>query len=287
MENNSLKLNLKKDAFNDVRNGKISNIHFETTPFYFSKFTDNKYNTVNDVIDNREHFKQFDTVIFSCSGETEECNKPFVRVVTELDDATTTWFVLEFDNPNMKNNEIVNQETETETEIQECEHVLEPQSETQSETSNIEKEDMTEEPFEVNDEKEVVEHTEENTEVEDTTMVSETDVLSGVYNEDMLTKFECLDNVFVVKRPVVKVFYMGEIYGCDKRVPCKNEHAHTVNLNYQYISFEDGDDLYNKLVSLTKKGYVFFCKNESNFIEDNKYKMCVGIVSKLDILNWM
>ena len=40
-----LKLNLKKDIFEQVVNGHISYLTFETTPFYFSRFTTSNNNS--------------------------------------------------------------------------------------------------------------------------------------------------------------------------------------------------------------------------------------------------
>ena len=284
MEKNVLKLNLKKDIFNKVVNGEISHIDFETSPFYFSKFTNNKHNTVDDVRNDDKLYKRFDSVVFACSGETFECNAPLINIFDSLELNQPPVFSLAFENPNFKGYETVGI-------TEECEIPLETEL---KHVSNEPVEETKEEPI-IETFEEVVENTEENTEVEDTTMVSEpedetydetctTGVLSGVYIEEMLTKFENHSNVYTVSSPVVKVSYMGSIKGCNKKLPINNEHDFVLNLKSRIISYSNGDDLDNQLTELINDGYVFFCEKESYLLDNNQYKLCVLVVDKFDMV---
>ena len=293
MEKNILKLNLKKDIFNKVVNGEICYIDFETSPFYFSKFTNNKHNTVEDVRNDDKLYKRFDSVVFACSGETFECNAPLINIYDSLELNQPPVFSLAFENPNFKH-----RDPEGETGIQGEMYDIEYKEDDIAHVSNepIEEiEETKEEPI-IETCEEVVENTEENTEVEDTTMVSETEnetcddetcttgVLSGVYVEEMLTKFESHSNVYTVSSPVVKVSYMGSIKGCNKKLPINNEHDFILNLKSRIISYSNGDDLDNQLTELINDGYVFFCEKESYLLENNQYKLCVLVVDKFDMV---
>lgn len=92
-----LKLNLKKDIFEQVVNGHTSYLTFETTPFYFSRFTTSKNNSIEDVKNDPTLFKTFDKVQFACSGETIECDVKKLDFTTSLEPNHETSFYLEFD----------------------------------------------------------------------------------------------------------------------------------------------------------------------------------------------
>ena len=274
-----LKLNLKKDIFEQVVNGHTSYLTFETTPFYFSRFTTSKNNSIEDVKNDPTLFKTFDKVQFACSGETIECDVKKLNFTTSLEPNHETSFYLKFDS-----------------------HVKpEEKSETETEENAVETEvpnDETSKPEEVVDESNV-EVSENNipeieVETEKTSLLNDTVKIDEVVEVDdtnptidfIINEFVHKHNVYCVNTSNVKVGYKGKVWGCykDKSLPINNEHDHCVTL--EKIIINDYTNLSSEIDKLTKSGYLFVDVEHIN-IDKRIITLYVKNVSKLEMLNWI
>lgn len=289
---NVLRLNLKKDLFEKVKNGDLNVLTFETTPFYFSRFTSSKYNKIENVLEDKSLFRDFDSVIFQCSGEHVE----YDCVSVGFTDDETPEFILNFSNNEIDDMIIDNMTIYSENYQEISEDVIEikqnveyvEHEESQDEEIEHVQEPIEETNVETGPETEHVDTKEEDTEVEDTTMLTMCpNIISGADSERIFDKIINKSNVFHVKSSMIRVGYHGYISGCDKKLPCRNEHEYMVKLNKMIISYTDVNDFENKLDELTNKNYVFICFRDSYFNENCEYEIMIGIVDKLTVLNWM
>ena len=268
-----LKLNLKKDIFEKVRDEYISQLEFEFTPFYLSRFTTNKNNTIEDLKNDKSLFKQFDIVQFSSSGENIEY--PFVGF-----DINNDSIILMFDNKKIDfnpelveiNNEIVNNEKEEDLEkvVNIEENIFETKSENEIEVENTLEESNVEE--DIPDYNEIIENNENSEYYTEKELL---DILDNVYK---------MDNIFTTKSFNVKIGYCGRIWGSDKVFPSKNSHNHDVKLERKTIStnkeifLNEFSKLYNN------DGYLFIFPDGIRIFEDN-IEIPIKKISRLEVYN--
>ena len=243
---NILKLNLKKDIFEKVKDENFSMLDFEITPFYLSRFTTNKNNKVEDLKKDKSLFKEFDIVQFSSSGETIEY--PFIGF--DVNDSSIS---LMFKNKaydlntesNESDNEVDNNESNVEEVINTDENVTE-----------------TEDEIESNDE----EYISDYDEVENINEYNE-----NYTEEELLDIFDSLynkDNVFTVNTMNVRVGYCGKIWGNDKKFPSKNTHDQIVKLERK--SFSTNKEIFsNEISTLSNNGYLFIFPDGIRIFEDS------------------
>lgn len=263
---NILKLNLKKDIFEKVKNDGFSGLSFETSPFYFSRFTTSKNNTVDDLKKDPSLFKKYDKVMFSCSGET--CEYDVLNIGLNSDG---TEFVLEFNNPEVE--EKIEEKVDDEH-VPNAEEVKEMVIE-QGVDDYIEK---AEELI-----KENTENNEEITEVEDTTLVPELPETDNVDVEDCLIDFYNSPNTYCVNNKRVVIGYLGRILGCDKRFISTNEHDVVLMLETKVFNTDKLDEELSKYVG---KDFVFVYPDGVRIFEDT-VEIPLKKVNMLEIYKWM
>lgn len=285
-----LKLNLKKEIFEKVTSGQISDLKFETTPFYFSRFTTSKNNTVEDVENDPTLFKKFDKVQFACSGETIECDVKRLTFTTSLEENHEISFYLVFDS-HIKSHENLESETYTETYEDYKENVVE----TEVVYDDTKTEDVINEtPVEISEIDEP--KTEFEVEVEDTTLLDNSDIVYEEIDEEIDENSELIEvtisefinkhNVYCVNNSTVKIGYKGKVWGSadNKSLPIKNEHDHCVKL--EKLVIDNYKNLLNEIDKLTKSGYLFVDVEHSK-IDKGIIELYVKNVSKLETLNWI
>ncbi|MCM1221183.1 MAG: hypothetical protein NC548_42555 [Lachnospiraceae bacterium] len=276
---NALKLVLKKDVFEGVKNGDNS-ISFETTSYYMNRFTSSKTNTVDDLKNDNSLFKSFDGVSFSCGDEKFESEG---GVSITLSDDETPMFIVSFKNESQIEHDIEN----------DVEHVNEDVVDT-FDTLSIDDfsspldEDVEETPIEevveINDEVETVEP-ELQIEVEEDEINNESKEDKNIDNQlntviEKLNKFIVEQNVYVVTRPTVKISHMGKVWGCDKRLPIMNTHDYDFNFKKTVIDVNDFDTFTE---SIKGKGFIFLYVGDSGNIEytDGKLEIMYATLTKL------
>lgn len=246
-----LKLNLKKEVFEDIKGIGLNYVTFDTTPFYFSKFTTSKHNTVEDVTNDKSLFKKFDTVDFMCSGETISCKFGGVLLVT--DDNDNPVFRLSFENPYYDSNDGENGVS--------VDEVVDTTTETEHEN--------------------VVEDV-----VEDETPEVETLKPAGTLH--MILDLPST-NVFRVASHLVRVGRNGSVSANNQTInlPCRNEQIHTFNLEKTEIEFKTINELKDILDNYTKTGYLFICLDEDTKLSTNKLTIWLKKVTRYDLIRWM
>lgn len=300
MEKTILKLNLKKDIFESIKSNDVSELCLETSPFYFSRLTSNKNNTVEDVKNNPTLFKEFEKVVFTCSGDTCEFDIDNIH----LSDEETPQFVLTFKVTTNVETEVQNvvleetkeietvkaidaiDETEVSNDVEENDKCVET---VVKDNDNVEKIIETTKYDDINeqivvklnggtDHIDIVEHVFKSVDNEENAQMTfeSNDVIREIYN---------LPKVIVVNKSNVRVSDNGKIYGSEKRLPVKNEHVHVLNLNKTKIGFDNFEDLVNKILELTNKGYLFV--NESSIdINESEFEANMYVVTRREMLMW-
>lgn len=250
-----LKLNLKKDIFEKVRDENVRELTFEATPFYFSRFTNNKNNTIEGVDNDPTLFKRFDKVLFSCSGETLEYD--YLNMIIKNNE-----FVLIFGKPN----ETIDTIEET-IELQEeskpiVEEVIEEIE------SPIEVEGVSEE---VNDGVNEGEETLEIEYIEDTLDI-----------EKILNDFYSRRHVYVVNKNNVTIGYGGVITCTGEKFVRNIVHNVKFKLDKVVLNLETLD---KELLSLLDCNYVFINTNELKIVDDY-IEVPIKTINVLEPLNW-
>ena len=247
---NILKLSLKKDLFESVKNG-VNELQFEISGYYFGRFTTSKNNTVDDLKADRNLFKQFDAVNFTCNGE----NITFSNVYVDLQENEGEYsFVLLFEN------EVKESVEETEEPKEEVEETVE---ETVNEINTMSEpllgvvvENLPTETVATVDEPESI--------IEDKPTPVAVETPTPQYSEsevgDLLGDFLNEPNVYTVARPIFKISYMGKVFGSNKRLPLSNNHDYSMNTVSEVVSLTKLPEFLNNLKS---QGYVFICLNNS------------------------
>lgn len=262
----TLKLTLKKEIFENIKYRGFNLITFETTPFYFSKFTSNKRNTVEDVTNDPSLVKSFDNVEFLCCGETLTCSNPQIKIENNL-------FCVSFDTPD----EVV-------------ENTIEP-NDVVEETPVVETVDKQEQETTTEVVEPVVEPKEE---VEDTTSIE--DVKSEPENEnkeESISVYGVIENflnkstVIVVGGGIARVMSNGRVMGSDKSLPSRNEHLQDLILKSTVIEFDSPFDLSDKLNELSNKGYLFVSQLDITSLDKGILKLKSRVVTRLDMLRWL
>lgn len=266
---NVLKLNLKKDVFESVKTGGVSELTFETTPFYFSRFTTNKNNTVEDIKNDSSLYKSFSSVDFACSGDIYTGLNPKLDVVETLDGHV---FKLSFEHPIVDegfDDEISDDEyTETEDVVPE-------------ETKEDEVEESVEEYIEKDEEQvrqelldKILE--EKRSEIED---------LEKSFRE-VFKKITDKNNVHLINHNIIHLEYMGKISGCDVKLPCRNEHSYNIYMNVIGFEYTDMNDLFEKLDKLTSSPYVFITEKDM-VLTENKLIIQIKKLNKFELTKYM
>lgn len=264
---NILKLNLKKDIFEKVKNDGFSGLSFETSPFYFSRFTTSKNNTVDDLKKDPSLFKKYDKVMFSCSGET--CEYDILNIGLNSDG---TEFVLEFNNPEIEEKPEEKVEENVEEKVED-KHV--PNAEEIKEMI-IEQgvNDYIEKAEEI-----IKENTEDLDEVDDTIFVPTDDVNV----ENYLINFYNSPNTYCVNNKRVIIGYLGRILGCDKRFISTNEHDVVLMLETKVFNTDKLDE---ELSNYVGRDFVFVYPHGVRIFEDT-VEIPLKKVNMLEIYKWM
>ena len=264
-EKNYLKLNLKKDVYETIVNGATS-LTFEMTPFYFSKFTDSKHNTIDDLKNDANHFKNFDGVIFTCAGgEPIEFDTVLGIGFTNSE---TPEFILDFSPFLLEYDEPVEVDVEK---------FIEPEtSDKLNEDTTV---DLSELEFtDVDDVKS--EHVpEEDIEVEDTT-----DIKVSTDTDKIIEDFYNNEKVYIVNRLNITVAPMGRVFGCKKYLPCSNEHPHSLSFEKVIIK-NDANEISDKFVKILKSDFVFVNPSKTEITEDG-FVFYIKTLNRQTLLNW-
>lgn len=261
---NILKLNLKKEVFENVKNGVVSELTFETSPFYFSRFTTSKNNTVEDVEKDSTLIKSYTGVTFSCSGESFDCTEPEVTIVNNE-------FVLNFTNPNY-NMVVADPDEELIEEIAE---------ETIDEKMVESVEELVEETVEQKEEPVLVNEPEPVKEIVERQLKDVENLKSTVSEEQtFLNEYFKNSNVYPLSSERGVISFYGNVQGCKKRLPIRNEHDFTFTLNTIEVK---SSELKETLNSLLNGGYVFIYKDVDTNSDPItlKYK----VLSRLTVVN--
>lgn len=268
-----LKLILKKEIFEQVQNKKVSSLTFEMTPFYLSRFTTSKYNTIDNLKKDKSLFKKFDKIQFTCAAESVEFD---VKDIVLTEDNGETKFLVKFLTD-------VNIDTQKNEEIQ---PVVEEQEEQIEEILN--KESLNVEPVvkkveEQNDDLQiqpVVEEQEKQVQIEETIQDNKKTPL----DDNDLKKLLSHKNVFGIKSRIVRIGYMGNVWGVNgKKLPIHNEHEQLLTLEKLVLPL---DKMIEKLKEYIKSGYVFIDIDNIK-ITNTEVELYIKHVNRFDTINWL
>lgn len=268
-----LKLILKKEIFEQVKKEDTTSLTFEITPFYLSRFTTSKYNTVENLKKDGSLFKKFDKIQFTCAAESVEYDVEDITLVEENGETKFSIHFLkgvntndEYEDKDVKEvvKPVVEKQDEQNTEIEEIlneEHVAE---ETNKQNENVQI-------------KQIVEKQDEQ--VKETTQVK-----SKTNYDNSLEELLSHKNIFVVKSRIARIGYMGNVWGVDdKKLPIHNEHEQILTLDKLVLPL---DKMVEKLKEYIKSGYVFIDKDNMN-ITDSKVELYIKYVNRFDTINWL
>lgn len=258
----TLKINLKKEIFETIKLGEITSTQFETSPFYFGKFTSNKRNTIEDVTNDAALFKTFDNVEFMCSGDVITCSNPKVSIVGDM-------FELTFENPFVGN--VVEENVEEPVEVVD-EDVVEPTVEV-PETPVVEK--VIEKVEDVEEVVEEIVETQEEQSVEDTT-IPEPNAVGTV-----LIDFINNPKITVVNSHMLRIGAKGSVVGTNKRLPSRNEQTYFASLKKTTIEFSSLDELKEKLDKYVTNGFLFIAVDDMS-VTDTSVTLWLKKFSLLD-----
>lgn len=311
MELKLLKLTVKKDILDNIVDNGLDKVTFDASPFYMSKFTTSKKNTVEEVLKDKTLIKEFDSVEFMCSGDRYE----FELKEIELIDGETPIFTVTFYNPSVfvetVDGEVVMEVTpevittcpETElvddNEVKDFVQVDLPDVElieivgntgevvledgkNCTETCPIEdceigEEECTETCL-VEDEELSVEY-EEMVETE----TEQEKIKSVVDYFDTLNEFLRHDDVYQVRCDVIKISYGGRVVFCDKVIPHQNEHNYLFEFDTMRFEIKNLKQELNKLTGSN----IVFIDPRSISVEGDFVNINIKTLYKLDLYNLM
>lgn len=272
MENNVLKLIVKKDVFDNIEKGVVSAACFETSPFYMGKFTTSKNNTVDMLKKDDTLYKSFDRIEFSCISKS--INKPFYGI--GLSDDTIPQFVVVF---SLSDGVLVaDNTTETTVKITDGKTPLEILKEThvKDETNVTEETKPDAVPVDVKP----VETSDKPTEETETNKTPNT---RGDW-KTVLNKIYKKPNVYLVNSLTIRIMSYGRIMKCDRTLNIRNENEHMEFMSF--TSFHSPEELKKYFDGITASAYVFVAPNEMIFDKENDtISLPFREISKLKLLN--
>ena len=260
-----LKLNLKKEIFENVKNGQ-EKLYFEANPYHFSRFTTSKKNTVDDIKANAELFKQFDVVSFTCAGETIEC--PVKRIELNEDGSEFVLVIKGVSNCDDVVEENVAEHVPTIPELKETQVEEEVNSIIESANEVLAENENTISESEV--------------EVEETTSVPEIPDTDNVNVENILSDFYQKPTVYCINGFRLVIDRMGKVVGAHETMPAKNEHPQSFSLEMKSFKVDELADELNKL----SRNYVFIYPSGVK-VNGDVVEIPVKLITRLEVLQWM
>ena len=309
MELKLLKLTVKKEILDNIVDNGLDTVTFDASPFYMSKFTTSKKNTVEEVLKDKTLMKKFDSVEFMCSGDRYE----FELKEIDLIDDETPIFTVTFYNPPVfvetVDDEVVMEATPevittcpepelvNDNMIKEFVQVDLPDvelSEIVGNTGEVVLEDgegCTETCLIKDDETGGEECTEtcpvedEQVEVEYEEMVeTEQEKIKSVVDYfDTLNEFLRHDDVYQVRCDVIKISYGGRVVFCDKVIPHQNEHNYLFEFDTMRFEIKNLKQELNKLTGSN----IVFIDPRSISVEGDFVNINIKTLYKLDLYNLM
>lgn len=311
MELKLLKLTVKKDVLDNIVNNGLDSVVFEATPFYMSKFTTSKKNTVEEVLKDKTLMKEFDSVEFMCSGDRYEFE---LKEIDLIDDETPVFTVTFFNLPifvETVDDEVVMEATPevittcpepelefvNDNEVKDFVQVdlpdVEP-GETIDDTSEVVLEDEEEctETCLIEDDETCdegctetcpVEDEELNVEYEEMVETEQEKIKSVVDYFDTLNEFLRHDDVYQVRCDVIKISYGGRVVFCDKVIPHQNEHNYLFEFDTMRFEIKNLKQELNKLTGSN----IVFIDPRSISVEGDFVNINIKTLYKLDLYNLM
>ena len=250
-----IRLLVKKELLENIKHH--NEVTFEASPFYFSRFTGSKKNTIDDLKNDSSILKHYDVVEFTIGGESLVFN------VIEIGLNDNDEFFIKYDN-NVSEPESTENVEDVET--VDIEHVQQEQIE---EIVNEEPEPVVETIPEVFEE------------IEDEHVQEETNENNVKY---ILNEFFNQRNVYPLHKNWTRIGYLGRIDGCEKRIQSRNEHPVRVDLESRLFSISN---LKCELDEMSRGKHVFVNINDFTISEEtDSVKLFLKVYSQLEVHQW-
>lgn len=256
-----LKFRVKKDVFDGIVPGEMSEASFELTPTIIKKISKDGKSTKEEMAADPSLIKEIDTIELTYSPSSEV--KTIGVAGAEIREDSVVFQMV----PVVEN-----------TETKEPEQEEEPAEEFLPEMETVEPEPQVipevENPVEVTEKEPEEEPEEEDVELEEQ---DESDMESRV--DELIGKLAEHDHTYVVSRPSVIIKRNGYIIGLSKRLPLTNDNQITIDIEKQvlYHTYDKSDDEFLDELSeffrrMVTGNFVFLWKSKCKYKVDESGK---------------